>query len=260
MLIFLKLGGSLITDKTTPRALRTETLARLMDEIASARATRDVRLVLGHGSGSFGHVEGKRYGTRDGVRTDEDWRGFAEVQATAALLNRHVIDAARAAGLPVLNCPPSASAMCEDGRLVELAVEPIASALAHELVPVVQGDVAIDRIRGGTIVSTEDVFGYLAPRLEPGRILLAGRDPGVLTRWPDGELVPEIVDGMAVNAGAAQSTDVTGGMIAKIHETLNLLRQVPGATALIFSGEVPGRVAAALRGEPVPGTTLRQRT
>jgi len=91
MLLFLKLGGSLITDKATPRALRAETLARLMDEIASARANHDVRLVLGHGSGSFGHVEGKRYGTRDGVRSEEGWRGFAEVQAAAALLNRHVI-------------------------------------------------------------------------------------------------------------------------------------------------------------------------
>ena len=80
----------------------------------------------------------------------------------------------------------------------------------------------------------------------------------MLTRWPDGDLVPEIVDGTAVNAGAAQATDVTGGMVAKIFETLNMVRAVPGLTALIFSGDVPGQVAAALRGEPVPGTRLRQ--
>ncbi len=257
MLIFLKLGGSLITDKAMPRTLRGEVLARLMDEIAAARSDAGVQLVLGHGSGSFGHVEGKRYGTRDGVRDSEGWFGFAEVQAAAGLLNRHVIDAARAAGLPVLNCPPSASAICEDGQLVELALAPLQAALDHGLVPVVQGDVAVDRVRGGTIVSTEDVFGYLAPRLKPARILLAGRDAGVLTRWPDGELVPEIVDGMAVNVGAAQATDVTGGMVAKIFETLNMVRAVPGLTALIFSGEVPGQVEASLRGRPVPGTVLR---
>lgn len=257
MLIFLKLGGSLITDKSTPRTLRADTLARLMDEIVAALADVDAQVVLGHGSGSFGHVEGRRYGTRDGVRDAEGWRGFAEVQAVAALLNRHVIDAARDAGLPVVNCPPSASAVCADGRLVELALAPIQSALEHGLIPVVFGDVALDRVRGGTIVSTEDVFGYLAPRLKPMRILLAGRDLGVLTRWPDGELVTDIVDGMAIHAGAAQSTDVTGGMVAKIYETLAMLRAVPGSTALIFSGEVPGRLGAALRGDPVPGTELR---
>ena len=228
-----------------------------MGEIASALADVDVQLVLGHGSGSFGHVEGKRFDTRAGVRTPAGWRGFAEVQAAAALLNRHVIDAARAAGLPVLNCPPSASAVCEDGRLVDLAVEPIRAALEHGLVPVVQGDVAIDTVRGGTIVSTEDVFGYLAPRLKPARILLAGRDAGVLSRWPDGHLVTDIVDGTAIQAGASQATDVTGGMVAKIHETLITLRAVPDLSALIFSGDVPGRVAAALRGEAVVGTVLR---
>lgn len=257
MLIFLKLGGSLITDKATPRTLRGDVLTRLMGEIASARVTTDMQLVLGHGSGSFGHVEGRRYGTRDGVRSRDDWRGFAEVQAVAALLNRHVIDAARAAGLPVLNCPPSASAVCRDGRIESLALEPIANALAHGLVPVVQGDVAVDAVRGGTIVSTEDVFAYLAPRLKPTRVLLAGRDLGVLTRWPDGDLVTDIVDGTAVNAGAAQATDVTGGMVAKVYETLNMVRAVPGLTALIFCGDVPGRVAAALRGEAAPGTVLR---
>ncbi len=259
MLFFLKLGGSLITDKATPRTLRAGVLARLMDEIAAALADSNVQLVLGHGSGSFGHVEGKRYDTRSGVRTSEGWRGFADVQAAAALLNRHVIDAARVAGLPVLNCPPSASAVCDDGKLVELAVEPIRAALDHGLVPVVQGDVAIDRARGGTIVSTEDVFGYLAPRLKPQRILLAGRDAGVLSHWPDGELVTDIVDGMAIQAGASQATDVTGGMVAKIHETLATIRAVPELTALIFSGDVPGRVATALKGEAVVGTVLRSR-
>ncbi len=181
MLIFLKLGGSLITDKSTPRTLRADTLARLMDEIVAALAAVDVHLVLGHGSGSFGHFEGRRYGTRDGVRDAAGWRGFAEVQAVAGLLNRHVIDAARAAGLPVVNCPPSASAVCADGQLIELAIAPIQSALEHGLVPVVFGDVALDNVRGGTIVSTEDVFGYLAPRLKPTRILLAGGGLGVLT-------------------------------------------------------------------------------
>ena len=64
-MLFLKLGGSLITDKHTPRTPRPDVLARLMQEITEARAARPgMRIVLGHGSGSFGHVEAKRYGTR----------------------------------------------------------------------------------------------------------------------------------------------------------------------------------------------------
>ena len=68
-LIFLKLGGSLITDKERPRTPRLDTLRDLSTQIAAARA-RDPNLLLliGHGSGSFGHVVAKKYATRDGLQ------------------------------------------------------------------------------------------------------------------------------------------------------------------------------------------------
>ena len=264
MLIFLKLGGSLITDKNIPRAVRPELLARLMREIAEARAARPgMRIVLGHGSGSFGHVEAKRYGTRAGVRIDEDWRRFAEVQSVAGLLNRLVVDAARAAGLPIFNCPPSASALCEDGRLISLAVAPVRAAVEHGLIPLVYGDVAVDEVRGGTIISTEDEFRLLAPHLRPERILLAGIEPGVLTHWPDGQVIPEITaietrHGASLqNIGASHAADVTGGMESKVREMLALVEAAPDCTVQIFSGEAPGQVRAALLGEAIPGTIIR---
>jgi isopentenyl phosphate kinase len=264
MLIFLKLGGSLITDKTTPRAVRRELLARLMQEIAEARAARPgMRIVLGHGSGSFGHVEARRYGTRAGVRTDEDWLRFAEVQSVAGLLNRLVVDAARAAGLPIFNCPPSASALCEDGRLISFAVEPVRAAVEHGLIPLVYGDVAVDAARGGTIISTEDEFRLLAPQLGPERILLAGIEPGVLTRWPDGEVIPEITTVEArrgaslQNVGTSHAADVTGGMESKVREMLALVEAAPDCAVQVFSGEAPGQVRAALLGEAIPGTLIR---
>lgn len=257
-MIFLKLGGSLITDKSMPRTPRTETLVRLMREIAGARVARpELRIVLGHGSGSFGHVEARKYGTRQGVRTPDEWRGFAEVQAVAARLNRLVVDAAREAGLPVINFPPSASAVCREGVIVSLAVAPIEAALAHDLIPLVQGDVAVDEVRGGTIVSTEDVFRYLAPRLRPQRILLAGIERGVLTHWPEGEIISRITDAPPF-VGGSHAADVTGGMAAKVRETLAMVAAVPGCEALIFSGDEPGLVERALRGEPVPGTVIHQ--
>jgi isopentenyl phosphate kinase len=52
---FLKLGGSLITDKTHPYTARPEMLDALVGEIVKAfRDNADLHLVLVHGSGSFG--------------------------------------------------------------------------------------------------------------------------------------------------------------------------------------------------------------
>jgi isopentenyl phosphate kinase len=257
--LFLKLGGSLITDKNTPRAPRPEALARLMAEIAAAHAAQPgMKLVLGHGSGSFGHVEAKKYGTRSGVRTPADWQGFAEVQHVAGLLNRLVGDAARAAGLPVVNFPPSASGLARDSVIQTISVAPIQSALDHDLIPLVFGDVAFDSARGGTIVSTEDVFRYLAGLLRPERILLAGIEPGVLTRWPDGEIISEITPATDfAHVSGSHAADVTGGMASIVAEMLALVQAVPGCSVHIFSGEVAGSVRRALLGEQVPGTVVK---
>ena len=84
-LIFLKLGGSLITDKQRPRTPRPEVLSRLAGEIGRAlKAQPKISLVLGNGAGSFGHVTAKKYGTRQGVRTEQEWKGFAEIWREAA--------------------------------------------------------------------------------------------------------------------------------------------------------------------------------
>jgi isopentenyl phosphate kinase len=52
---FLKLGGSLITDKNEAHTHRPDVLARLGREIAAAlEQDPSIKVVLGHGSGSFG--------------------------------------------------------------------------------------------------------------------------------------------------------------------------------------------------------------
>jgi isopentenyl phosphate kinase len=144
---FLKLGGSLITDKTQDKTLRPDVLARLAGEIADALTAAPGPLLLGHGSGSFGHTVAKRHGTRAGVVSPEQWHGFAEVSVAAQQLNRLVADALLAAGVPVFSVAPSSSVLCDDGRIMHMDIAPIRQALAHGLVPLIMGDVAFDRMR-----------------------------------------------------------------------------------------------------------------
>jgi isopentenyl phosphate kinase len=263
MLFFLKLGGSLITDKSREQTVLPDVLARLASEVAAALAKRpDLRLVVGHGSGSFGHTEAKKYGTRQGVRTPGQWRAFANVAHVAARLNRHVLDALRAAGIPAINAQPSASVVCKDGVIVEMAVAPIQHALDGGLVPVVYGDVAVDEVRGGTIISTEDEFRYLATRLRPApsQILLAGSERGALTRWPDGDVIPLItpqnIESLRPTLRGSHAADVTGGMESKVLEMLAQAQAMPGLRIQIFSGLEPGLVLTMVLGHGEGGTLV----
>jgi isopentenyl phosphate kinase len=259
--VFLKLGGSLITDKDRQETARLDVLSRLSDEIAEAlRADPNLRLVLGHGSGSFGHKVAAVHGTHAGAETPEDWRGFAEVWAAASRLTRIVIDCLITAGLPAIALPPSASAVCQDGRLLELSSEPIRRSLDAGLLPVVRGDVAFDRSRGATIVSTEKVMTYLAPIFKPARVLMAGVEPGVFADFPRNEqLLEEITpaDLRRIQIGGAKSTDVTGGMADKVSQAFALAECVPEVEVRIFSGMQDGAVRRALAGGAV-GTLLRR--
>lgn len=259
-MIFLKLGGSLITEKSQAQTARPEVLERLAREIAEALRERpDTALVVGHGSGSFGHSVAAQYGTQRGAASREEWLGFAEVWAAANQLHRLVVDALRQAGVPAVGFPPSASVSCEGGAVVEMASEPVQRALVAGLVPVVGGDVAFDRQWGATIVSTERVFTFLAQRLRPTRVLLAGIESGVFADHPADTRLMEVItdqDLTRVSLGGSQATDVTGGMAEKVRLALQLARSLPGLEVRIFSGQQPGLVREAVLGSK-PGTLVR---
>lgn len=261
-LIFMKLGGSLITHKDRPRSARIDVIERLAGEIVQAKqALPALRLVLGHGSGSFGHVPARRYRTREGVYSDQEWSGFLEVWREASALNSIVVDVLSRAGLPVLAFPPSAGVIGAGGRLIEWNLEPLNCALGEGLIPLVFGDVAFDRQIGGTIFSTEDLFVYLAPHLKPERILLVGQERGVWTDYPQRtklieSLTTENLADLKSGIGASAATDVTGGMYTKVTRSLDICKQVPGLTVSIFSGEQHGAVQQALGGKHL-GTLIK---
>ncbi len=264
-LVFCKLGGSVITDKSQPETPRRETIGRLAGEVARSRAAcPDLRLVLGHGSGSFGHAAAHRYRTRQGVHTAADWQGFAQVAAAAARLNQIVTESFLEAGVPVWALQPSASAWCAGGQLVSLATEPVAQALAHGLVPLVYGDVALDEVQGGTIVSTEQVLACVARQLRPARLILVTTVDGVFEgdplRDPAARVIPWVSRDnwpeVRASLGGSYAPDVTGGMASKVEEMVNLARDLPGLTVQILSGERAGALEAALCSPTSAGTLI----
>jgi len=264
MLVLLKLGGSLITDKRAAETPREDVIIRLAGEIAAARAADPaLQLVIGHGSGSFGHVYGQRYGTRGGVTGATGWYGFAATADAAARLNRIVTAALLRAGLPAWSIQPGVALRCIDGAVAQGAEETVALALARGLVPVVYGDVALDTVRGGTIASTEEIFDRLADALRPQRIVLAGEVDGIYTADPLLDpaaqritaISPATLAEIAGGLGASHGVDVTGGMRAKVEQALAMVERLPEMEIIVCSGMAAGHLQRALAGAAV-GTRI----
>jgi isopentenyl phosphate kinase len=259
-MIFLKLGGSLITEKDQAQTVRYLILERTAMEIARARQKiPNLRLLIGHGSGSFGHVAAARYATNRGASTTAEWLGFAEVWAAAQRLNRFVVDAFLNEKLPALTFPPSASVVSAAGEIREMAYQPIAQAAEAGLLPIIYGDVAFDREQGAAIVSTETVFAYLAQHLRPSRVLIAGIESGVYADFPKSKkILPSIKaeDLDKIDMETTQAADVTGGMRGKVEAALTIASLSPQIEVRIFSGEEPGSIEDTLLGAK-PGTLVK---
>lgn len=265
-LVFLKLGGSVITDKTKPYTARLDVIERLATEIKNALADRgdDLRLIIGHGAGSFGHEVAARYQTHKGDIAADSWPGFAEVAAAAAELNHIVMKILRQADVPAISFQPSASTRTRGEQLMYFETFPLKEVLKHGLVPVIYGDVSVDAAQGMSIVSTEKLFDSLARELAPTRIILCGQVDGVYDKdpltQPEAELIESIDSGnwaeVETRLGGSHGVDVTGGMFTKVREMYRLTLAMPPMQAMIMSAETPGHLEAVLKGHMVNFGTL----
>ena len=281
-IVLVKLGGSLITDKGRPGVARLEVIRRLAREVASlARRPGGPRLIVGHGSGSFGHAAAARSGlasaTFDGTgRTSRsvkasakngsrpDPRSIAHTQRRAADLHAIVVAALEDAGARPFSLAPSSFMTCEGGRVAHVFADPVFAALDAGLVPVVYGDVVLDRSRGAVIVSTEEIFLALAReartrRLTIRRAVWLGETDGVYDEEgsPVRRLSAAAAAKRAKAVSGASGVDVTGGMALRLRSTAALARR--RVVSLIVDGRRRGALAAALNGHRSGGTMVEPR-
>ncbi len=263
MLVFLKLGGSLITDKTKPFTHREDVIRNIARNIKKAiNENDDLNILLGHGSGSFAHYPAKKYRVKEGIINESSWRGYAETRAAASKLNQILTELFLDEGVNVVSLQPSSAIMAEDGRIVHMFTEPLKFLLKNNQIPVIYGDAILDVKKGCSIASTEDLFVFLAKVLNPDRIIFAGLVDGVYDSDPlkneNAKLIPEITvsDFKEIERclEGSHGIDVTGGMYSKVMKMVSLVAENPGLKVQVISG-VGDNVYRALSGERI-GTLI----
>ncbi len=245
--LILKLGGSVITDKSAGCAVDHARIASVATDLAAARPGG---LLIIHGAGSCGHPEAKRYHLDRGVRAGHTDGIFVTHRAVSSL-NDAVVSALRDTGVAAVGVHPLHTGIADNGRLVGFECRHLEKMLSLGMVPVIHGDVVMDLSQGACIVSGDQLVRYLAVALGINRVGLATDVPGVLD---GGVVVPSITRTTVpvLQIGSSNHTDVTGGMRGKIDELLGLADAGIGSDIFHVS-----RIPDFLSGSRHGGTTVR---
>lgn len=256
-MIVVKLGGSVITDKSRPLSFDEHVSRRLAEEIVST-GVKDTILI--HGGGSFGHYTALTYGLdRICKPVSQAPLGFLETHMNMRRLTDKLVEAFSSKGLRVYPIQTSSIAITRRGRIDSLYTEPIRLALRMGLTPLLHGDVVFDYEEGFSILSGDQIAVKLALEFEACKVIFVVDVDGVYDRDPKlggASLIREIdvksIEGMV--AGRVGSMDVTGGMISKLREASILAER--GVEVYIVNGLKPGRLYKAIMGLDVEGTRI----
>ncbi len=245
MVVVLKLGGSVITEKDRRETLDGGALDAAADAIADAVGPDD-DLVVVHGGGSFGHFHAEEQDVTT-ERGTHDASGALAIHGAMTTLNAFVVSRLHERDVPAIPVHPlSVGARDADGTL-SFPLSQVETMLDEGFVPLLHGDVVAHAGQGVTIVSGDEIVVRLADGLDAARVGLCSTVPGVLD--DDGDVIPEITafEDVADALGGSDATDVTGGMAAKVRTLLDL-----GAPSYVFG---PDGLDAFLAGDS-PGTRI----
>lgn len=259
-LVLLKLGGSLITDKSTPFVARQKVIRRLGKEIKEAMG-RFEKLIIAHGSGSFGHSVAEKYEVAEGMGSKKSRQGLPLVADAAAKINRIVVEELLKAGLPVISFAPASLIFGDNSRPANIFLAPISQCLNWGMIPVLYGDVIFDQKRGWCIFSSEKILNILAKSFRRDFSETAqfycGDTNGVYdeTGATIEVITPKSFKKIRQHVGGSKAADVTGGMLHKIQEAITAAVDFDVET-VIFNGNVIGELKKALTGEAINGTMI----
>lgn len=245
----LKIGGSVITDKNADENFaKHDEIDRISKEISEF----DGRLVIVHGAGSFGHPQAKKYQITDKF----DAKGSIITHKSVNLLNQLFIDSLIDNNVNAVSVHPMNNTISKNGRIQDMFLDNLYYMLDNKIVPVLHGDVVMDKNTGTSIISGDQIVPYLATQMGAIRIGIGSIKEGVLDE--NGKTLKLIThDNFANvknNIGSSEGTDVTGGMLGKVTELLKL-NELTGSTSYIFNAGKPGNVSMFLQGNDI-GTSI----
>ena len=240
--IVVKLGGSVITDKSKKSHFKKEIMDKLSLEIN--KANKDIIIV--HGAGSFGHILAKEYMLNEGYKNDNQLKGFSLTHAMVQELNSLVLESLHANGIAAVSIPPHAILKLDDHKPVKMDFNIFREYLDRGFTPLTYGDVVLDEKLGFSICSGDLLSQMLAEYFKPEKVIFVIDEDGLYTSNPKINKNAEFIEKSSVSeletftTGSNTHDDVTKGMEGKIERIKNIVNS--GIDTVLLNGNIDNRL------------------
>jgi len=255
-MFIIKLGGSVITDKSKQECFKQDIMDNLSGEIK--KAEKDIILV--HGAGSFGHIIAKKYKLNNGYKNDKQIEGFSFTHAKVQKLNTLVIGSLQNHRVHAVSIAPHSILRLDNHILDEINYKVFKEYLDKSFTPVTFGDVVLDKKLGFSICSGDLLVKVLAEYFKPEKIIFVLDEDGLYSSNPKIDENAEFIDSTTADklnrliTSLDKHADVTMGMKGKI----DIINEIAGLNidTILLNGNKPKRLYKALIGEKIKGTIV----
>jgi len=255
-MFIIKLGGSVITDKSKKNSFKKTVIDRLSSEIKKAKK----EVILIHGAGSYGHILAKKHELDKGFKNINQIQGFANTHTSVKQLNTLVLNSLQEHDIPAVSISPHSIMKLDDHKPVKMYYEIFDDYLKQGFTPVTFGDVVLDKKLGFSICSGDLLIQILAEQFKPEKTIFVIDEDGLFTRNPKVDKRAELIETITAeklknfNITADKHADVTGGMKGKIDAIKNIVKN--GVDTVLLNGNKPDRLYKVLIGKKTTCTEI----
>ena len=258
-LIVLKLGGSLLTDKSTAYKLREDVIKAVAVEIKECIDLRLIKsLVIVHGVGSFGHPPVLKYNLHKGFRNKDQLISMSKTQQIVNELRKAIAITFIEEGVPI-NLMHASSMIVGDKMIItDYTLNSLKGFLSLGMVPLIGGDMMYDTSMGFSVCSGDQLAVVLSRVLYANQLLFATDVPGVFDKDPKTEKHAQLLREINVNEieqlfskpNETAKTDASGKMRGKLLSLVSIKHQIQeGLEVAILSMNKKGILKNYLKGE-----------
>ncbi|RLI66666.1 MAG: hypothetical protein DRO88_01165 [Promethearchaeia archaeon] len=237
-IIIIKLGGSLITDKSIPFSVNQEILDRISMELKKYSEQSSNSIIVVHGGGSFGHPLAHKYALHKGysVAISNQIEGLLKTHYEMIEMNQLVVNTFFSHQLKAYSVPPSVVFLEHQGHLKFSGKSLLEELMKWQVIPVLFGDIQFTTSHNFKILSGDTIIQRLCEEFGAERIqkaIFTFDQDGILEKSGESQqfrVIPSLTasqlrnfDSFNINEQSAGKFDVTGSMKGKIEKILKIV-------------------------------------